>query len=448
MSFKRLIAQLVADQEWDTAIKIASKHQETPDIVKTLSLVYRYKNYFDQEKNMLQNTMIKSPYIEERQNFFKRPIFDQLEARQKLCLPKDFSKVPLQSTLEQLCFVTAGGSDQPYFNLLWQLIESLKNTATYNKIPIMIFDCGLTDEDKDKLQKTFNPVTIVDPGWDVDANIQATRVTQDGLKGCTARPFMDKHFPGYRYYMWLDTDTWVQDERALDRIAKEAEENGIGVVQDHCFDTWINSYWGMNNLRKSIIPESFSQSLNDKKTATAGTFCIDRNSGFFLEWQKNFKTAIIECQFTWGCEEVTFIYTANKMIKSLNPLNRVHQFSGCSNGLPIIHNDSQLLYMPDTNQIIGIFHLIGFFALKIDPFIPVTLLPPDQFIPNQLLAKNKQIFEQWLANHQNHGNIQPLNVFPNTQIASFHFRTWPWKDKSEILQQLLQEAQEVLVSES
>lgn len=444
MSFERLIAQLIVDHEWDAAIQTSSKYIETAEQVRTLSLLYRYKNYLDRDQTLIQNCALTSQYIQERFDFFKRPIFEQLQTRQKLCMPKDLSKTPRPDTLEQLCFVTAGGSDQPYFNLLWQLLESIKNTKTYGSIPIMIFDCGLTDDDKHKLHQAFDPVTILDPGWDVDTNIAATRITKNGLKGCTARPFMDRHFPDYRYYMWLDTDVWIQDERALDYVLQQAEETGLGYVQDHLYNVWSNSFWDMNNRRKPIIPDTFSHFLNNKETVTGGTFCIDKLSGFFLKWQENFKTAVTQCEFTWGTEEVTFLYTVNQAVRALQPISRTHQFSGCFYGFPIIHDDSQVLYTPDTNQIIGIVHLTGFLALKLDPLIPVVCLPKEQALPVQMLDQNKQAFNHWLNCHVKGIATQNSNTFQNMQTTSFHYRTWPWVDKPEILDLLMQEAQKVL----
>ncbi len=448
MSTEQLVAQLIIDNEWDAATQILSKRLETSSHVKTLSLLYRYNNQFEQEKQVISQAQESSSYIKQRRDYFNKSIWEQLEPRQKLYIPKDFTKVPTLETLEQLCFVTAAGSDHPYFSLVWQLIESLKNTSTYKDIPIMVFDAGLTDDDKQKLLSTFSNITIVDPGWDVEINMNATRVTQAGLKGCTARPYMDKHFQGYRYYMWLDTDVWIQDERALDSVVKQAEEEGVGCVQDHLYDNWQNSFWDMNNRVKPIVPKDFSNFLTTKKTVTGGTFCIDKQSGFFEKWQAYFKLAIDECGFTWGSEEITFLYTVNKMLPKIQPISRVHQFSGCRNGFPIIHEKDQILYTPDSNQIIGIVHLTGFLSLKNDPFIPVVLLPRDQFVPVNHLEQNKQIFNQWLAAHKQMDTQHQINVFENTKMTSFHFRTYPWKDKSAIREELFQNVKAVLAQEA
>jgi hypothetical protein len=71
------------------------------------------------------------------------------ESRPPLHLPLDLESIPSQSTLNDLCFVSAG--DSAYFELLVEMLESLKATRLYRDTPVNIIDCGLSNEERSYL---------------------------------------------------------------------------------------------------------------------------------------------------------------------------------------------------------------------------------------------------------------------------------------------------------
>jgi hypothetical protein len=61
------------------------------------------------------------------------------------------------------------------------------------------------------------------PGWDLD--FPRRDRTPEIRKAQIARPFLPRHFPGHRLYLWIDADAWVQEWSAIE-IALAAAERG------------------------------------------------------------------------------------------------------------------------------------------------------------------------------------------------------------------------------
>ena len=217
-----------------------------PDVKPTtkeeiLDYSYQYQKEwrFEREKRLIEYALTLFPhwkYLHDRLEWHSRPVFhpdpekSKTQPRKPLNFTRDPRYIPKQETIDSMCFVTASGSDQPYFDLSIQLLESIKATNVYKDIPIKILDCGLTPEDADYLRQRFN-AEVKDPGWDVDPALVKPHA-KVGWKGVTARSYLHKHFPGYQYYFWIDTDTWVQNEKIIDRFVCMCEQQGVAAMVD------------------------------------------------------------------------------------------------------------------------------------------------------------------------------------------------------------------------
>jgi hypothetical protein len=422
-----IAAQLITDGEIALALQMLEKETDNRQAYYWVSLLHRYEDEYDKEKKVIDKALALdsgNTYMRERLAWHNLPLFDRLVPRQPLRLPRDPKKIPSASTLDQLCFVTAGGSDTPYRECFIQLLESLRATQLYKEIPIMIMDTGLTDTDKTFIQKTFGPVTIKDPEWDVDisASVQTSggeRLTK-GLKACTARPFIPKHFPGYRYYFWIDTDVWIQDERCLDLMIDQAVRQGVSATY-HFSGTqsfiFSGSWWDrMTQNGEWILPEQ-ATFLQDKKVIAGGAICIDNQTGIFKTWQQAFTADFAHSKQAWGPDELSCLYSVYKNCPKLEYLGFEQAYSMNFTGPPIVNTDG-ILCVPDSAKVVGLFHFCG---TKKDLF----------FVP--VIESNTGIDLQ----------INKYGQVPR-KIVALHYRTWPWQDKAEILDRLMQEAKAAL----
>lgn len=421
MSSKILaVRQLIVDNELDIAKQIlANQKVADSESLYLLSLLFRYDDEYDQERKIIEQALAtdaNNVYMRERLAWHNLPLFDRMVPRQQLCLPRDPKMIPSPETLSQLCFVTAGGSDSPYYECLIQLLESLRATQLYKHIPIMLIDAGLNDDHKNFLINTFGPVTIIDPGWDVDvpkyAQTSSGKRSINGLKACCARPFIPKHFPGYRYYFWLDTDTWIQDERSLDLMIDQAVRQGVSATihfAGRLDNNFTDSWW--DNVSKEWSPPEFREFLQGKKVIAGGAFCLDVETGAFDYWQQYFVNIFNFKHQTFGPDEFSFLYTINKHLLPQQYLDFRHAYSLCDLGAPIINNG--ILSAPYSALPVGIIHFNGvsknrYFIPMIESNIPISV------------EINRQ------------GNVPRI-------LRSVHYRTWPWADKSIIQELLLKE---------
>ncbi len=401
----------------DHAHAVLDARALTAENLTIRSHVLRYQNRFAHEEELLEQVRalgFSSAYFEKRIAWHALPRFDRLVARAPLDLPKEDETTPSQEVLEQLCIVTALGSDPPYYLVGVELIESIKNTRTYKDIPIGILDTGLTDEHRHELLERFANLTIVDPGLDVEialpeVDFKGMKRSTDGLKGCLARPFIPKHFPGFRYYLWFDTDVWVQDERSMDLFLTSAVKHGVCsvVTPDVGSDfRFKDSWWHRECLAHKLVPDHHLPVLLDSPAISAGTFCIDLQSGFFDLWGGYMKESVEYSGQIWGPDELTFMITRQRHFPDCPTLGFRHNFApvAMSYGMPIY--GKSCLLTPYSAEPVGIFHFCG-------------------------MRKN-----QWFAHLIE--SEEPVDVAFNIAGGGprhqhgIHFRVWPWQDKPEI----------------
>lgn len=442
MSRLAIAQQFIKDHQFELAQKVL-ENLISPDVLKLRSLLYRYKDDYDHEKIMIENAKqlnISNEYTEERLKWHALDNFNKCEPRQSLVLPKYPDQLPLSSTIEQMCFVTSG--DHNFMPHMIECLESLTALPSYKNVPIHIVDCGLNDDDRHYLQQNFNIGTIKDPGWDYDVShiLQVNRENpkaphQDTVKSyhksLTCRPFLKKHFPGFRYYCYVDADAWVQDERCIDRLLKMCENQGVGVSQHQVCKTCKEHPWHTSG----ILNESQKNFIADKARIIASLFCLDATSGIDDEWAKTFGEAIQTQGYWYNTDEQTLNYCIHK--RGIDQILDTGQHYGLCSGVPVIDEDfSQTLRDPRSGQIIGSFHLGG--RVKDFFFYPTQKMPP--FFSAQWSEQHCTHFVDWRlfqACVQYQCLPHQLQIIPDQKIISCHYRVLPWQDKVQIMAEVL-----------
>lgn len=249
---------------------------------------------------------------------------------------------PSQKVLDELCIVT--GADSNYFDMMVELIQSIKATKTYKNTPICVIDSGLTDEQKKKLLENYQ-VILKNPGFD----FYVKPATPQWMNSITARPYLHKYFPGYRYYLWIDSDTWIHGEWALHNFVNLCVDQGWAL----CANSIINIF---NRHMYGILPLKKLASILFKYPLNHGVFCMDAQSGYFEIWAQ----MILEYSqppqgFVYNTEELCGTYLYYK--KGLKILFENENYQTNSSGFPIVASDSNILRHPFTFKPIGILHL-------------------------------------------------------------------------------------------
>ena len=103
-------------------------------------------------------------------------------------------------------------ADSNYFDLLNELVDSIKSVERSRDVAICILDAGLTSEQKIILSKKVDEIKSAE--WDIE--VPAFKINgKEWLKSQVSRAFLPKYFPNYEKYLWIDCDAWVNDWNAV-----------------------------------------------------------------------------------------------------------------------------------------------------------------------------------------------------------------------------------------
>ena len=103
-------------------------------------------------------------------------------------------------------------ADSNYYELLDELVDSIKRFKESENTAICILDAGLLDEQKKQLSLKVDEIKSAD--WDIE--VPEFKVKgKEWLKSQVSRAFLPKYFPGYKKYLWIDADAWVNSWSAI-----------------------------------------------------------------------------------------------------------------------------------------------------------------------------------------------------------------------------------------
>ena len=257
-------------------------------------------------------------------------------------------------------------ADSNYFNLLNELIDSIKHFDKNNTTAICILDAGLEKEQVNKLSSKVDEIKSAE--WDIQVSSIKVR-GKEWLKSQVSRAFLPKYFPNYNKYLWIDCDAWVNDWSSIELYFKACENGKLGITQTlgpgYRIMSKVNWLFGKIAIIKS---QNFKHAISSKigiekarKLAFAphvniGVFSLEKNSNCWDVWQKNLDTTLKSGKI-FGSEGLAInmsIYIDNVETEFL-PLN-------CnwiaSNLLPKFDEKNHTFvepYLP--NNKIGIMHL-------------------------------------------------------------------------------------------
>ena len=257
-------------------------------------------------------------------------------------------------------------ADSNYFELLNELIDSIKRFEKSKDVAICILDAGLTDNQKKDLSLKVDEIKLAE--WDI--NVSSFKVRgKEWLKSQVSRAFLPKYFPNYEKYLWIDCDAWVNDWSTIELYFKACDNGKLGITQTIGAGYKITSKvkWLLGKIA-IIKSQNFKHAVKSKisfekarKLAFAphiniGVFSLEKDSIGWATWQKNLEQTLKKGNI-FGSEGLAInmsVYIDNLETEFL-PLN-------CnwitSNLLPRFDEKKQTFvepYLP--NYKIGIIHL-------------------------------------------------------------------------------------------
>ena len=289
-------------------------------------------------------------------------------------------------------------ADSNYFDLLNELVDSIKQFKESASVAICILDAGLNEDQKKILSTKVDEIKKAE--WDI--KVSAIKVQgKEWLKSQVSRAFLPNYFPDYEKYLWIDCDAWVNDWNSIQLYFEACDNGKLGITQTlgpgYKIMSKVSWLFGKLAIIKS---QNFKHAVSSKiglekarKLAFAphiniGVFSLEKKSPCWTIWQKNLKTTLSSGKI-FGSEGLAInisVYIDNVETEFL-PLkcNWI-----ASNMLPKYDNQNNTFvepYLP--NYKIGIMHLAaGIWKDSKDMRTDKTVLVDIKTTTNKTISKS------------------------------------------------------------
>ena len=257
-------------------------------------------------------------------------------------------------------------ADANYFDLLIELVSSIKKFPQSSEVKICVLDAGLTLEQVKILETKVYKVKKAN--WDIDVPFFKT-IGKEWLKSQVSRAFLPNYFPEFEKYLWIDSDAGVNSWECIDLYFQACDNGKLGITQTMgpgyrimSKVKWIFGKYA--EIKSQNFKHAISSGLNQNVARTLafaphlniGVFSLEKNSICWKVWQKNLEKTLSKGQ-VFGSEGLAInlsVYIDNVSVEFL-PLycNWI-----ASNLLPKYDNEKNTFVEPNLpNYEIGIMHL-------------------------------------------------------------------------------------------
>ena len=193
-------------------------------------------------------------------------------------------------------------ADSSYFELLEELINSIKTHKESEKVSICVLDAGLTKEQSEIVKKKVHSIKKAE--WDIKVP-ELKVLNKEWLKSQVSRAFLPKYFPEFKKYLWIDCDAWVNSWSAVDLYFRACNDGKLGITQSIGPGYRIMSKvkWLLGKIaiiksqnykhaKASGIDDSIARKLAFAPHINIGVFSLEKNSKCWQVWQKNLKKTL------------------------------------------------------------------------------------------------------------------------------------------------------------
>ena len=220
-------------------------------------------------------------------------------------------------------------ADSNYFNLLNELVDSINRFEQSKEIDICIMDAGLTTDQIKILQKKVFQIKKAE--WDIEVPNSKVK-GREWLKSQVSRAFIPNYFPGYKKYLWIDADAWVNSWNSIDLYFKGCENKKLAIATsaDRSYGRVLRADWIFGSLarirsqnykhaKSSGFSEKVARDVALQPHLNIGLFSLEENAPHWEVWQKNLRKALSSGKI-WGSEQIAMnitIYSDNLDVEIL-----------------------------------------------------------------------------------------------------------------------------------
>jgi len=186
-------------------------------------------------------------------------------------------------------------ADENYFELLLELISSIKKFKESDNVSICVLDAGLTENQTEILKKKV--YAIKKAKWDIQ--VPAYKVAgKEWLKSQVSRAFLPNYFPEFEKYLWIDCDAWVNSWDTIELYFEACKNGKLGITQTigPGYKVLTKVSWVFGKLaliksqnykhaKKSGFSEVTARKLAFAPHLNIGVFSLENKSKCWKLWQ-------------------------------------------------------------------------------------------------------------------------------------------------------------------
>ena len=209
-------------------------------------------------------------------------------------------------------------ADSNYFDLLNELVDSILKFSESKEVDICILDAGLSNEQKNILSTKVKDIKKAE--WDIEVPDFKVK-GKEWLKSQVSRAFLPKYFPGYKKYLWIDADAWVNSWSAIELYFKGCQNNKLSIATsaDRAYGRVLRAEWvfgsfarvksqNYKHAKSSGFSEKIAREVALKPHLNIGVFALEANASHWEVWQKNLRAALKSGKI-WGSEQIAMNVT-------------------------------------------------------------------------------------------------------------------------------------------
>ena len=184
--------------------------------------------------------------------------------------------------------IIVSGSDDTYFQVTLELIDSIRRHEDGRRLPIAIIDGGLTVDQKFALDRQgIHVVAPYVPAYVSKKELEKRR----NLVVNVSKLWLNRLFSRYDTVLWIDADAWVQDFRAVELLFDAAATGHLAIVPeagrfliDQVPIRWIMPGFAQvrsflyKNANHARLPWRVRRNLSTKAALNAGVFALKVNA--------------------------------------------------------------------------------------------------------------------------------------------------------------------------
>jgi hypothetical protein len=135
-----------------------------------------------------------------------------------------------------------------YFHFMEGMVLSVREKPEGESVDVSVLDLGMSAEQLEWMEE--QKVNVAQPEWEFGLDESCGLPVP--FKGILARTYIKKYFPGYKVYIHMDADAWVQDWAAVELYVAGAQK-GVMAVSPEVDRAFICNYRNSHAYRAFVI---------------------------------------------------------------------------------------------------------------------------------------------------------------------------------------------------